>query len=161
MYWFPAQTEACVDFNGYGAQRRGRASRIFSSSAGSSVRWHGSSCFIVVSASLRFHGRFSNGELQRAGASRLESGARIYLRGPPHIAESSPRAGDLQRDRITFRPAIEKEDANESSTGVACLATLLQELRLIRDYASPFFRSDPISRFPSFGLCPKTQASAG
>src|ERR1700683_3101912 len=118
MHRFPAEAEACLDFDGHGAQRRGRASRIFSSSTGSSVRRCGSRYLIVVPASLRCHGRFSNGELQLVGASYDESGARIYLRGPTHIAESSPRAGDLQRDRITFRPAIEKEDVNDSSTEV-------------------------------------------
>src|SRR3984885_5011883 len=125
MYWLPAQTEAHVDFKRYSAQGRGRASRILYSSVGSTVRGHGSGCLVVVSEPLRRHGWFSNGKLQRAGASWPESGARIYLRRPAHIAESSPRAGDLQRDGIAFRPAIEIEDAHESSTGVGWLSTLL------------------------------------
>src|ERR1700691_2495470 len=125
MYRFPSQTEARTDFYGYSAQRRGRPSRIFSAGASSSLRRHGSGCFIVVSQPLRTPGRFSHGELQPVGASWPESGARIYLRRPAHIAESSPRAGDLQRDGIAFRPAIEIEDAHESSTGVGWLSTLL------------------------------------
>src|ERR1700722_8450070 len=108
MHWFPAQTEARLDFNGHRAQMRGRASRIFSAGADSSVRRHGSGRFIVVSTSLRSHGRFSYGELQPAGASRPESGARIYLRRPAHFAEPPPRASALQGDRIKAGPAIKK-----------------------------------------------------
>src|ERR1700683_5233897 len=112
MYWLSAQTEACLDFNRHGAQRRGRPSSIFSAGADSSIRRHGSRRFIVVSTSLRSHGRFSYGELQPAGASCPESRARIYLRRPAHIVEPPSRPGTLQSHRIKSRPAIEKEAAN-------------------------------------------------
>src|ERR1700733_4878003 len=109
MHRYLCENEACIDFNGYSAQRRRWASSaVFFGDRGSLCRDR-SGCFTVVSEPLRCHGRLADGQLQPADSGRSEPRAGIYLRRPAYAAEPPSRAGAFERDRIKSGQLTDQE----------------------------------------------------